>query len=152
VTLLSKINAVLARIGRILQCLLLLVIRLYWGWQFFVDGKGKLTHLDKVTAYFASLNIPAPRLNCIFASTTECVCGMLLLLGLLSRFASVALIGVMSVAYLTAEREALNSFFSDPDKFTGATPFLFLFAALIVFAFGPGKIALDTLVFKDKAA
>ena len=57
----------------------------------------------------------------------------------------------MSVAYLTAEREALNSFFSDPDKFTGATPFLFLFAALIVFAFGPGKIALDALVFRDKA-
>jgi putative oxidoreductase len=151
-SILSKIHAVLVSIGRVLQSPLLLVIRLYWGWQFFVDGKGKLTHLDRVTSYFASLNIPAPRLNCILASTTECVCGMLLLLGLLSRFASVALIGVMSVAYLTAEREALESFFNDPDKFTGATPFLFLFAAVLVFAFGPGKIALDTLVFKDKAA
>jgi putative oxidoreductase len=151
-SILSKVQALLVTIGRFLRCPFLLVIRLYWGWQFFVDGKGKLTHLDKVTAYFASLNIPAPRANCILASTTECVCGMLLLLGLLSRFASLALIGVMSVAYLTAEREALNSFFSDPDKFTGATPFLFLFAALIVFAFGPGKIALDTLVFKDKSA
>jgi putative oxidoreductase len=150
-SILSRINALLAKTGRVLQHLLLLVIRLYWGWQFFVDGKGKLTHLDRVTAYFASLNIPAPKWNCILASTTECVCGMLLLLGLLSRFASLALIGVMSVAYLTAEREALNSFFSDPDKFTGATPFLFLFAALIVFAFGPGKIALDALVFRDKA-
>jgi len=151
-SILSKVNALLARAGRILQCLVLLVIRLYWGWQFFADGKGKLTHLDRVTAYFASLNIPAPRLNCILASTTECVCGMLLLLGLLSRFASLALIGVMSTAYLTAEREALNSFFSDPDKFTGATPFLFLYASVLIFAFGPGKIALDTLVFKDKAA
>lgn len=151
-SILSKIHALLVKVGRYLQFLVLLVIRLYWGWQFFVDGKGKLTHLDRVTAYFASLNIPAPRLNCILASTTECVCGMLLLLGLLSRFASLALIGVMSVAYLTAEREALNSFFSDPDKFTGATPFLFLFAALIVFTFGPGKIALDTLVFRDKSA
>jgi putative oxidoreductase len=150
--LLTKINGILATIGSYLRSPLLLVIRLYWGWQFFVDGKGKLTHLDKVTAYFASLNIPAPRLNCVLASSTECVCGMLLLLGLLSRFAALALIGVMSVAYLTAEREALNSFFSDPDKFTGATPFLFLFAAVLVFAFGPGKIALDTLVFKDKAA
>jgi putative oxidoreductase len=147
--LVSKLHALLAKVGGFLKCPLLLVIRLYWGWQFFVDGKGKLTHLDRVTAYFASLNIPAPRLNCILASTTECVCGMLLLLGLLSRFASLALIGVMSVAYLTAEREALNSFFSDPDKFTGATPFLFLFASLIIFTFGPGKIALDTLVFKD---
>jgi putative oxidoreductase len=151
-SLLSKIHSFLVTIGRFLQSPLLLVIRLYWGWQFFVDGKGKLTHLDRVTAYFASLNIPAPRLNCIFASTTECVCGMLLFLGLLSRFAALALIGVMSVAYLTAEREALNSFFSDPDKFTGATPFLFLFASVLVFAFGPGKISIDQLVFKDKAA
>ena len=32
-----------------LQSPLLLVIRLYWGWQFAQDGWGKLTHLDKVT-------------------------------------------------------------------------------------------------------
>ena len=39
---------------------------------------------------------------------------------------------------------------SEPDKFTGATPFLFLFACLIVLAFGPGKLSLDALLGKNK--
>jgi putative oxidoreductase len=148
--LLSKIHALLATIGRLLQPLLLLVIRLYWGWQFFIDGKGKLQNLDKVASYFASLHIPMPRLNAIVAASVQCVCGLLLLAGLFARFASLPLIGVMCVAYLTAESAALHSIFSNPDKFVTADPFLFLFAAVIVFAFGPGKISLDAFIFRDK--
>jgi putative oxidoreductase len=151
-TLISKIHALLVTIGRFLQSPLLLVIRLYWGWQFFLTGKGKLMHLDKTANFFASLNIPMPRLNAILASCTECGCGLLLLVGLCSRFASFALICVMCVALWTADRAAVTSLFSDPDKLFGTDPFLFLYASVLVFAFGPGKIALDTLVFKDKSA
>jgi putative oxidoreductase len=144
-----KIHALLATLGRWLQCPLLLVIRLYWGWQFFIDGKGKLQNLDKVTAYFASLHIPEPRLNVIVAASIQCLCGLLLMAGLFARFASLPLIGVMCVAYATAESAALHSIFSNPDKFVTADPFLFLFAAVIVFAFGPGKISIDAIIFKD---
>jgi len=38
-----------------LQNPLLLAIRLYWGWQFAQDGWGKLTHLDRVTQFFAHI-------------------------------------------------------------------------------------------------
>lgn len=151
-TILSKIQALLVAVGRFIQCPLLLVIRLYWGWQFFVIGKAHLTHLDKTSSYFASLGIPMAKLNATMAGCTECVGGLLLLLGLFSRFASLALIGVMSVALLTAEKEAVKNIFSDPDKFLATDPFLFLYAAVLVFAFGPGKMALDNLVFKDKPA
>jgi putative oxidoreductase len=151
-TLISKIHALLVTVGRYLQCLLLLVIRLYWGWQFFLTGRGKLMHLDKTANFFASLNIPMPKLNAILASCTECGCGLLLLLGLCSRFASFALICVRCVALWTADRAAVTSLFSDPDKLFGTDPFLFLYASVLVFAFGPGKIAVDTLVFKDKSA
>ena len=106
-TLISKIHALLARSGSFLQCPLLLVIRLYWGWQFFLTGKGKLMHLDKTANFFASLNIPMPKLNAIIASCTECSCGLLLLLGLFSRFASLALICVMCVALWTADHDAV---------------------------------------------
>jgi putative oxidoreductase len=147
---LEKINGLLAKIGRLLQTPVLLVIRLYWGWEFFQTGKGKLLHLDKTTKFFASLNIPAPHLNAIMAASTECVCGLLLLLGLFSRFATAALICVMCVAYYTADHDALVGVFSDPDKFTGADPFLFLYASVLVFCFGPGKAALDRLVFKNE--
>jgi putative oxidoreductase len=151
-SILSKLHALLAKIGTFLQCLVLLVIRLYWGWEFFLTGKGKLMHLDRTANFFASLNIPMPKLNAILASSTECTCGLLLLAGLFSRFASLALIVVMCVALWTADREAVTSIFSDPDKFTGATPFLFLYACVLVFAFGPGKISIDALICKDKKA
>jgi len=52
----------------------------------------------------------------------------------------------MLVAYFTADREALSSIFSDPDKFLGADPFLFLLTAIIVLAFGPGVFSLDWLI------
>jgi putative oxidoreductase len=146
----SKIHCLLVKIGRLLQTPVVLLIRLYWGWQFFLTGKGKLLHLDKTTKFFASLNIPAPHLNAIMAASTECVCGLLLLAGLFSRFASAALICVMCVALYTADHDAVVGIFSDPDKFLATDPFLFLYAAVIVFCFGPGKVALDTFVFKDE--
>jgi len=150
--LLTKVHGLFVSVGTFLRCPVLLVIRLYWGWQFFLTGRGKLEHLDKTTAFFGSLGIPAPHLNAIMASCTECTCGLLLLAGLFSRFATLALIGVMCVAYWTADHDALLAIFSDPDKFTGADPFLFLYAAVLVFCFGPGTIALDTLVFREKKA
>lgn len=130
-----------------LQSPVLLVIRLYWGWQLMLTGWGKLTHLSRTTEFFASLHIPAPKLNVIMAGSTECFGGVLLMIGLVSRAASLAIAGTMLVAYATAESEALHSLFSDPDKFTGAAPFLFLFAAVLILAFGPGAISIDRFVF-----
>lgn len=144
----SKLNGLLATLGGWLQPVLLLVVRGWWGWSFFLTGKGKLTHLDKTTEFFASLDLPLPKLNAIVAGSTECLGGLLLLLGLFSRVASVPLTFTMLVAYATADKEALHAIFSDPDKFTGATPFLFLFACVIVFVFGPGKLSLDEVFFK----
>ena len=146
--ILNSLESVLTKIGHLLQSPLLLVIRLYWGWSFAQTGWGKLTHLERTTNFFASLNLPAPKLNAIAAGSTECLGGVLLALGLYTRFASPALIFTMIVAYVTADREALFAITSDGDKFTGAAPFLFLFAALIVFAFGPGKFSLDALLRK----
>jgi len=150
--MLTKLHSLLAKIGGYLRDPLLLIIRLYWGWQFFIDGRGKLQNLDRVSSYFASLNIPLPRQNVILAASVQCVCGLLLLAGLFTRFAALALIGVMAVAYATAEKDALRAIFTDSDKFVSATPFLFLFASVIAFSFGPGKLSVDALIGKDKKA
>ena len=129
-----------------LQSPLLLALRLYWGWQFFVTGKGKLLNLDQTTDYFTQLGLPFPHLNAVMAGSTECFCGLLLLVGLGSRLISVPLIVTMIVAYFTAEQEAVSMIFSNPDGFVTATPFLFLLASVIVLVFGPGKFSLDTLI------
>jgi putative oxidoreductase len=130
-----------------LQSPLLLALRLYWGWQFFVDGKGKLQNLDKVAGYFGhDLHVPFPYFNASLASITECVGGLLLLIGLGSRLVSLPLIFTMIVAYLTAERVALNHIFSNPDKFVTADPFLYLLASLIILVFGPGVFSVDWFI------
>ncbi|HVT05307.1 MAG TPA: DoxX family protein [Thermoanaerobaculia bacterium] len=126
--------------------LLLLVLRLYFGYQFFISGRGKLQSIDRVIAFFTSLGIPAPSLNAYFVATLECVGGVLLIVGLGSRLISSALAINMSVAYLTADRESLTGMFQNPDAFLKADPFLFLLTSLIVVAFGPGRISLDFLI------
>jgi putative oxidoreductase len=136
----------LIRLSTFLKCPLLLVIRLFWGWQFFQTGWGKLTHLEKTTDFFKDLGIPLPALNATMAGATECFGGLLLLIGLGSRLISLPLIVTMIVAYLTADMDAVKGIFSDPDAFTSAAPFLFLFSSLLILVFGPGKISVDHLI------
>src|SRR5580658_1635041 len=131
------------------QSPLLLALRLYWGWQFFVDGKGKLLNLPKIAGYFGhDLHIPFPYFNAFLASATECVGGLLLLAGLGSRLIAVPLIFTMIIAYLTAEIDTVKNIFQNPDKFVSADPFLFMLVCFVVLAFGPGKFSLDCLLEK----
>ena len=125
---------------------LFLFVRLYWGWEFMEDGWGKLHNLPKVTEYFTSLGLPAPGQTALFVSIIELVGGILLVLGLFSRLTGLVLTVNMLVAYVTGDRDALLSIFSDPDKFSNAAPYMFLFASLLILIFGPGKISLDTLL------
>ena len=137
-----------------LQSLLLLAVRLYWGWQFAQTGWGKLQHLPKVTNFFASLGIPAPAFSSFAVSWLELIGGIGLVLGIGSRFWGLLLAGDMFVAYLTAGRLNLLSIFSDPGKFYGDDAYTFLFASLLILIFGPGKLALDhflkRMLLKDK--
>ena len=129
-----------------LQTPFLLFVRLYWGWQLGQSGWGKLHNLDKVTEFFTSLNLPMPAQTALAISSLEFFGGIFLALGLLSRLTALVLTINMIMAYVTADREALLSFFSDPDKFSAAAPYVFLVASLLILIFGPGKIALDTLL------
>lgn len=131
--------------GSSLQSLVLLVVRLYWGWAFFQTGKGKLCNLDQTTEFFQSLGLPLPGVNAALAGATECLGGLLLLLGLASRPAALALSFTMVVAYLTADLDAVKGILGDPDTFLEAAPFQFLFASVLVLVFGPGRYSLDRL-------
>lgn len=129
-----------------MQSPLLLFVRLYWGWQFVQTGWGKLHNLAGVTTFFTSLNIPFPSANAHLVAGLEFFGGILLLLGLGSRFISLILAGNMLVAYYTADHAALVSIFSDPGKFYAADPFTFLFASLLILFFGAGLFSADALI------
>lgn len=141
-----RLHGHFTRACRLLQSPFLLLVRLYWGWQFAQDGWGKLHHLRRVTEYFGSLGIPHPGLVAPFVSCLELVGGILLILGLASHITGLVLAINMFVAYWAGDRMALESIIRDPGKFYAADPFTFLFAALIVFVFGAGLFSLDALL------
>jgi len=124
----------------------LLAVRLYWGWQLIQSGWGKLHNIAGVTEFFTSLGLPAPHFTAIAISNLELFGGALLALGLGSRIIGLVLSVNMLMAYITADREALMSVFSDPGKFYNADPFTFLMASFLVFIFGAGTLSVDYLV------
>src|SRR4029077_16462849 len=136
-----------------LQSPFLLLVRLYFGWQLAQSGWGKLHHLSGVAEYFGTLGLPMPAQMAVFVACVEFFGGIFLALGLLSRITGLVLTVNMIMAYGIGAREALLSFFSDPDKFIAAAPFAFLIVSLLVLIFGAGRISMDTALafFYDSA-
>lgn len=128
---------------------LLLGLRLMFGWQLFETGKGKLENIDRFVGFLAHLHIPMPEANARFVATLECVGGLLLLLGLAARLIAIPLTINFTVAYLTADHDAVVNFFKDQDAFTSAAPFLYLLVSLIILAFGPGLFSLDEVIHRS---
>lgn len=134
--------------GTFFQSILLLAMRLFWGGSFMISGWGKLHHISSVSDYFSSLGIPFPTINAYLSGGTELICGFCLLIGLASRLTTLPLIIVMIVALLTEHHAATINAWQDPQNFINQLPFNYLLTALIVFAFGPGKISADFLIQK----
>ena len=146
VTSISRAYEKFATVANYLQAPLLLFLRVFFFWQLFLSGKGKLLNIDKTAEFFGSLNLPMPILSAYLAGVTECLGGLLLVIGLASRLVAIPVAFTMIMAYVTGDYEAWTSIFSDPDKFIGAAPFPFLLSALLVLAFGPGAISVDALI------
>jgi len=117
-----------------------------WGWQLAQSGWGKLHHIPGVAEYFGTLGLPMPAQMAVFIACVEFFGGIFLGLGLLSRMTGLVLTVNMTMAYVMGDREALLSFFFDPDKFIAAASFTFLIASFIVQIFGAGKISVDSAI------
>jgi putative oxidoreductase len=130
------------RIGGFFAWLPPLVARVGVGWVFVQSGWGKLHDLQKVTDFFTQLGIPAPAAQATFVSSIEFVCGSLVLVGLLTRFAALPLIGTMVVALLTALRDQIDSLGS----LFGLAECLYIIVFLWLAGGGAGPISLDALL------
>jgi len=128
----------------------LLLVRVYWGWQFAQTGWGKLHNLSHVTQFFTSLGIPLPGLTAGFVSGLEFVGGILLILGFATRLMGLLLAVDMIVAYLTTDLAALAAIISNPDKFYSDAAYTFLIASLIVLIFGAGRFSIDYLIWRRR--
>src|SRR5881628_321377 len=118
--------------------------RLCLGLVFFNSGWGKLHGLPDVIEYFRSLGIPAPEIQAPLAAGTEFICGLMLLLGLFTRIATVPLMVTMIVAILTAKKDEIEGISS---LFTFIE---YLYVLLLVYlgVNGPGPLSLDRVLLR----
>ena len=121
-----------------------LAVRLVVGIVFAGTGWTKLQNLPLMTKNFAAMGIPAPELLTPFVSGVEFVGGLLLLFGLLTRFAAVPLMIVMIVAIIAAKASDIDGL----ETLLGfeEVSYFVMFAWLAIA--GPGPVSLDRLVLK----
>ena len=134
--------------GPVVFSVLLLLFRVVFGYQFYLAGTGKLQNIQRPIAFFTDLHIPFPTANAWFVAFVETIGGLLLLFGFASRPVALALAINMTVAYLTADHEAVVKFLSDgePMAMINAAPFWFWMTSLAVLALGPGIFSVDAAV------
>jgi putative oxidoreductase len=118
--------------------------RLAVGLLFMLDGWAKLHNIDSVTSFFAELAIPAPHLNALVVSYSQLICGAALVVGLLTRLATVPLIVSMAVAILTAKLPKVHGLYD----FVGLDEFTYLVVCLMIALLGPGAVSLDALLVR----
>ena len=119
--------------------------RLVIGWVFLQSGWGKLHSLEKVTAFFTQLGIPAPEFQARLVACTELVCGALMLLGLATRIATIPLMITMAVALLTALKGDIHEL---SDLF-GTSEFLYVALLAWLGVYGAGPISLDRIIARQ---
>ncbi len=130
--------------ARRLSWLAPLAVRITVGVVFMGTGWTKLHNLPAITKNFTALGIPAPEILTPFVSGVEFVGGILLLVGLLTRFAAVPLMVVMVVAIISAKAADIDSL----ETFLGfeEVSYFVMFAWLAIA--GPGPVSLDHFILK----
>jgi putative oxidoreductase len=124
-----------------LQSAGLLALRLVVGATFLVHGLDKLIDLTDAERFFAAQSIPIPEVMAPFVGVTETVGGLLLMVGLATPLAAVALAGDMLVALLTTHID--RGFF----VVDGGMELVLLLgvASLAIVLTGPGRFSVDAV-------
>ncbi|HEX4440678.1 MAG TPA: DoxX family protein [Thermoanaerobaculia bacterium] len=144
----SGLRALVLRVSSALRWLPPTVARLTLGWVFLQSGWGKLHNLEKVTGFFGSMGIPAPQVLAPMTAFFEFACGILLLVGLATRVASLPIIAIMTVALATAKKGEIHEL---SDLF-GQSEYLYICLALWLGAYGAGPISADAVVARKMDA
>lgn len=138
-----KLRAWQDGLARQARPVILLAIRLLFGFGFVLAGWGKLGNLERITGFFSSLGIPLAEINAPFVAGLELVGGLLLIAGAATRIFSLPLLLTMAVALVSAHADELGALGSDPGTFIGAAPVPFMVALLVLLGFGPGSLSVD---------
>ena len=123
------------------------LVRLLVGWVFFSEGVQKFLFPAALgVGRFAKIGIPAPHFFAPFVGAVEIVCGLLVIVGFLTRLAAIPLVIDISVAIATTKIPMLakDGFWATMHE--ARTDLCMLLGYLFLIAVGSGRLSLDTTV------
>ena len=127
-----------------------LATRIVIGLAFFQTGTGKFRNFENVIGFFDSLGIPFPAFNAGLVASMETIGGLMLMLGLFTRFFAGGLSITMVVALLTADTADFLASWGSASELspTDVASFTFLLFLLWLVFYGAGTLSLDALLRK----
>lgn len=128
-----------------------ILVRWLAGGVFFAEGMKKFLFAAQWGAgRFAHIGIPAPDIMGPFVGVVEIACGLLLLMGLVTRLAAVPLIINISVAIASTKIPILlrSGFWAMEDP--ARTDYSMLMSLLFLVIVGGGRWSMDALVSKGR--
>ncbi len=130
-----------------------LLIRVAVGCIFLSEGIQKFLFPGQLgVGRFEKIGIPSPDVLAPFVACFEIGCGVLVLMGLLTRLAAIPLIAVMCVAISTTKIPMLmkSGFWTMAHE--ARTDFSMLLACLFLLIVGAGPVSLDAIAARERVA
>lgn len=121
-----------------------ILIRLMMGWVFMSEGIQKFLFPDALgVGRFIRIGIPAPQFFAPFVGLVEIVCGALLIVGLLTRLASIPLLINILVAIATTKIPMLSKAGFWGMMHEARTDFCMLLGLIFLLIVGSGTLSFD---------
>jgi len=119
-----------------------LIVRVVFGYFWLETGWAKLHNLDGAIARFVDWGLPMPAFTAPFSASAEFIGGLFLMLGLLTRFTTIAMTinMIVAIAFVAIKNVGGLDEFVELDEVVDILIFIWLFLA------GPGKVSVDTLI------
>jgi putative oxidoreductase len=121
-----------------------LLMRIYFGYFWAETGWGKIHNLNAFAQRFVAWNVPYPHISAALSGYTEWIGGILLILGLFTRLASIPLMFNMFVAIVKVKIKEVTGI----DDFVEMDEALYMFVLFWLMMARPGRVSLDRLIWR----
>ena len=130
-----------------------LLIRLMVGWVFLAEGIQKFLYPAALgVGRFEKIGIPFPGFFAPFVGMVEIVCGTLLIVGLLTRLATIPLLFDITVAIATTKLPLLGKSGFWAMMHEARTDYCMLLGLLFLLITGAGRISVDARIGDPRGA